>query len=295
MRKWASSLLILLSLVLAQLLPSSAQAQFGGCLPGFCGVRIGDCAEATAFFARAPGLDNAHAKAYDDLICGLVTDGVWSKFDVLHVYATQNQTIALLNLVSANYKGVGGFLPVFTVDRGFTGADGNHTIFVDTQFNPVTAVSPLFTRDDAHVSAWNVINVDSTNPIIGLSDVPSLHITTLYPEFTSSGTLYCVNCNGTISPVATADSTGFYLADRTSSTSLLGYKNGVNEFTDNANSSTPLVNGEIYVCSGNNITSTPSGSPYQTAMSSIGSSLTPTDVTNFYTRLRTYMTTVGVP
>jgi len=40
---------------------------------------------------------------------------------------------------------------------------------------------------------------------------------------------------------------------------------------------------------------TTAGSAYQCAMASIGSSLNGTDATNFYNRLRTYMTAVGVP
>jgi hypothetical protein len=37
------------------------------------------------------------------------------------------------------------------------------------------------------------------------------------------------------------------------------------------------------------------GAGYQIAMASIGSSLNSTEATNFYNRLRTYMTSMGVP
>src|SRR5258706_5828950 len=81
----------------------------------------GSCAESTAFFARTSGLDAAHIAAYNTFICGLVTDGLFSKFDVLHIYATQDSTTALLNLVSTSYNGTAVGSPTFTADRGFTG------------------------------------------------------------------------------------------------------------------------------------------------------------------------------
>ena len=79
--------------------------------------------ESAVFLARTSGLDTTHVNAYTALIDGLVADGVWSKFDVLRIYATQNSTTALLNLKSSSFTAVTHGSPSFTADRGFTGVD----------------------------------------------------------------------------------------------------------------------------------------------------------------------------
>jgi len=63
-----------------------------------------------------------------------------------------------------------------------------------------------------------------------------------------------------------------------------------------ATTNTALPNASISTIA-TNFTNVPNhfGSNIQAAMASIGSSLSSTDATNFYNRLRTYMTAVGVP
>src|SRR5262245_58714994 len=92
--------------------------------------------EAAQFLARTSGLDTAHTNAYTALIDGLVADGIWSKLDLLHIYATQDSTNALLNLISSSFTGITHGSPTFTADRGFTGVSGSSTVYIDTQFNP---------------------------------------------------------------------------------------------------------------------------------------------------------------
>lgn len=107
------------------------------------------CAEATTFLARAPGLNALHVCAYKNLICGLVTDGLWTKFDVLYIFATQNTPTSLLNLVSTNYTGVPTLAPSFTADRGYFSTGGP---YIDPVFNASSSPSPNFVRDSAHIS-----------------------------------------------------------------------------------------------------------------------------------------------
>lgn len=60
--------------------------------------------------------------------------------------------------------------------------------------------------------------------------------------------------------------------------------------------SAAVLNGNIYVLAGNTVpTGANTGGGYQTTMASIAGNLSATDVINFYNRLRTYMTAVGVP
>jgi hypothetical protein len=248
-------------------------------------------AEATAFLARTSGLDTTHTNAYVALINGLVADGIWSKLDMLHVYATQDSTTALLNLVSTSFSGTVYGAPTFTADRGFTGTNGSSSVYIDTGFNATTAPSPKFTQNSGHVSAWSVVDVGAIgNAAIGV--IASGYQTTLYPKFTDNNAYYRVNSLAT--GTANATPTGHYLARRSTSSSIDGYKNGSLAINNSSTTSAAPVNFNFYTLAANN-NGTAAGSSHQVAMASIGSSLTATEVTNFYNRLRTYMTAVGVP
>jgi hypothetical protein len=88
--------------------------------------------------------------------------------------------------------------------------------------------------------------------------------------------------------------TGFFVANRTSSTVVESWRNGVNLLTQASNSG-GLIAFPIAVTGGIVAGGPCYTSNNQVAMASIGSSLSSTDATNFYSRLRTYMTAVGVP
>lgn len=256
--------------------------------------------EASAFLARTSGLDATHTNAYTNLINGLVADAVWSKLDLLHIYATQNSTTALLNLVSTSYNGTANGSPTFTVDRGFTGTDGSATVYINTGFNAATASSPKFVQNSAHLSVWNVTNPGGgmNGAAMGTATPSSGAGNLIQPQSTTGNCALKANCNGQIDAIA-GSGTGHHVANRSGPNARDGYRNGVNiqSITSGANSGSIAVqNGNIYAIGHNNLdTPVPVGSGFQLAMISIGSSLSPTDVTFFYNRLRTYMTAVGVP
>ena len=243
------------------------------------------------FLARTSGLDTTHTNAYTALIDGLVADGVWPKLDVLHVYATQDSTTALLNLVSSNYTGSLLGTPSFTADRGFTGSIG--AVGMNTNFNPVTATSPNYTQNSAHMSVWNLTNAATTSPSIGFEG--SGFFAAMWVQYTDSKTHYVVNASSSADvPVANADARGHYIANRSTSTAMQLYKNGSSAATNSSASSIGVLSENIY-CLGDNLAGTAQGVAQQHAMLSAGSSLSSTDATNLYNRLRTYMTAVGVP
>ena len=255
----------------------------------------GTGAEATAFLARTSGLDATHTSAYAALIDGLVADGVWPKFDVLHIYATQNTATAQLNLVSSSYPATLGGSITFTADRGYTGDDGGQATFINTGFNPATAPSPKYVQNSAHLSAWSLTSTppSSGNPIMGYRGAS---INTLIYPVTGGNVAYFIINNAYGANVANANSLGHYIATRSAFNSVLGYRNGASFYTG-SEASGAVQNINIFVLSDFNSNSGGhvESSALQTAMASIGSSLTAIDVTNFYNRLRTYMTAVGVP
>lgn len=254
---------------------------------------VASCTQSGNFLARATGLDTAHQTNYDTLICGLVTDGTFAKMEALHVYATQNSSVALLNLISGSYTAIVNGAPTFTTDRGYTGVAASTTIFINTTFNPVGG-GTLFLQDGAHLSAWSVQNTaaDAASIIGAIS--PSYQ-SWIAPKFTDNNFYSRVNTNGAGNPgVANATTNGHFLGNRSSSSAIQGYKNGSMVINDAATTSSGLANLNFYVL-GHNTAGAAFGSAYQCAMSSIGGKLTSGEVTSFYNRLRTYMTAVGVP
>jgi hypothetical protein len=248
-------------------------------------------AEASAFLARTSGLDANHTSAYTTLINGLVADGLWSKFDVLYVFATQNSTTALLNLISSSYPGIPNSAPTFTADRGYNSVNGGNA-YIDTGFNPATAPSPKFTQNSAHISMWNLTNLAMSNAACGIAG-PDAHYVMIYPN--QDGTNGIAPLNQTNLPLFTAgDCRGHQLNSRTGSIVHNHYKNAVSVLSD-ATASATVPNGNIWCCFFHNLSGSGGGNGHQHAMLSIGLGMSSVDATNFYNRSRTYMTSVGVP
>ena len=246
-------------------------------------------AAAVAFLARTSGLDTTHTNAYTALIDGLVADGVWPKLDLLHVYATQDSTTALLNLVSTSFNGTAGGSPTFTADRGFTGVNNSGTVQINLNFNP-TSGTPQYTQNSAHLSVWSATNTGQ-----GAQAAIGDHFnqtSAVIPMFTDNQTYMAVN--GGYITVVSASAQGHFLANRSSSSAQQGYKNGGSIINNTTSPSGAVDNMNMYTL-GINFAGTFFGSNVQNAAVSLGSSLSSTDATNFYNRLRTYMTAVGVP
>jgi hypothetical protein len=254
--------------------------------------------QALAFLNRTSGLNFAHIKAYTDLINGLVSDGVWSKLDVLYIFATQDTTTALLNLVSTSFNGTANGSPSFTADRGYTGVDASNTVYINSGFNPTTASSPQFTTNSCHVSAWadNAVTAGSSGgAVMGQSGAGgSSNVTTIHARYSDGNAYFRINDATPLSGFTSASSVGHWLASRTGASASVGYKNGSTFGTPNQAAGT-ITSNNFFVLAYNQNGTAASGSACQITMASIGAGLTATDATNFYSRLRSYMTAVGVP
>ena len=281
---------------------SSAQrVTLGAFVPGRINVSQGQSVtpfglQATAFLNRTSGLDALHANAYNALINGLVSDGVWSKLDVLYIFATQNTTTALLNLISSSFTGTANGSPSFTTDRGYTGVDASSTVFINTGFNPTTAPSPNYVTNSCHISAWADTAVtagSSGGAFIGHSGAAG-NTSNIYGRFSDGNAYFRINDLTPAGGFTSASSLGHWLACRTGASASIGYKNGASFATLNQTAGT-LSNNNIFVLAYNLNGTASTGSACQLTMASMGGGLTATDATNFYNRLRTYMTSVGVP
>ena len=288
-------LIFLLLLLLPLLLLSPANSQFNGCLPGFCNSNISagcnTSGTAAAFLARTSGLDATHIAAYTALGNSLDAHHLVCKLDMLHIYATQDSTTALLNFVQNAYNGVAHGTPAFTADRGFLGIDNSATVYISTGFTPSTAVSPKFQFTNAHLSAWSLTSGATAQAIIGSTDATFLEA--VIPRFTDNQTYFAVNSPYPGTLPASTDGTGHFLGERIDNFVLNGYKNG-SSILSATSTSVHLLTVEIVVL-GLNQNGTIFGGGARVAQASIGAYFTPAEEALFYGDLRAYMTAVGVP
>jgi len=254
-------------------------------------VPLGTCTEASNFLARTSGLDLNHTAAYQVLICGLVTDGVWPHFDFLHVPAAQDSTTALLNLVSSSYPLVAHGSPTWTKDRGYTGVAGSTTVYLDTQFPPSTA-GGQFAQNSAHIAIWDLLDQAAGNTVAMGNENGSNKVTQIIPKF-GDGNMYFRMNGGNTSGTAIGTTLGQYITNRPNSSTVQGYKNA-NPVFSASDTSAALLSGNLFVLAENNGSGTAGGGwDGQVASDSGGSSLSATDAANYYSRMQRYLITLG--
>ena len=235
----------------------------------------------------------------DTLITSLKSGGVWTSLDRLFLFAAENSQSALRDICAAAAATVAGG-PTFTADRGYTGTDNSSTVYIDSGFNPSTG-TPNYTQNSAHISVWS--NTNATSAAGGVSigaqvSGASGQDTEIFPKFSDGKAYYRINDTslGVSGGVANADSTGYYVANRSGAATQQGYRNAVDQGIV-AVSSAAIPNGNFIILgwivypAGTHKT----GDAHQNCGVTIGGSLTSGQVTSLYNALRTYMTAVGVP
>lgn len=257
-------------------------------------VASGGCAEATAFLARTSGLDVTHTNAYTTLICGLVTDGVWSQLDALYIFATADATTANLNLKSTSFPITGGTTtPAFTADRGYKG--NGTTDFLKTGFVPSTA-GGNYTLNAASFGFYDRTNsTDTSATQMGIIDSTDDR-DQIVVVAGGSNTSFRINITSAdfVNVSYTTDTSGMYAVRRSASNAYKAFRFGNNAGTaTDAAISTNLPDVEFYICAVNQSGVGTGLTTDQIAAAFIGGGLSDTDVTNLAGRINTYMTTVG--
>lgn len=114
-----------------------------------------ETAALTSRFTTPP--TNTRMRLIDNLIISLKKANVWSKLDAFYMLAAADTQSSLLNWVSTSYNLTAVNSPAFVVDRGYTG-DGS-TSYLETSFNPTTAVGAKFTQNSASQGLWSLTNL----------------------------------------------------------------------------------------------------------------------------------------
>lgn len=246
----------------------------------------GACSEATMFLARTSGLDGTHTTAYTNLICGLVTDGIYTAFDGLYGLATQDSTTSLLNVAQNAFNLSVSGSPIFTPDSGYVASSGQ----LLTGFNPSTAVSPQYTQNSAHLSLWNLTNNTDVNAAMGNSAAGTSGESHVFVKFSDNNFYARINSAGA-GGTAISDPRGHLIGNRSSIIAIQVYQNG-SSFGSVVDTSAAPSNQAFQILG---VSGATPDNVHHIAAASFGRSLNSTEAGNYYARLRTYMTAVGVP
>lgn len=283
----------LIGLIVGALLlvvPASAQLSMMGVGAG--GPSSGACSQYTTWLtaANAAGSPTALQKStVQTLICGLVTDGVWTSLDVLYWFPLDSAPTAKINLKTPgtfNLTTAGSC--TFTAGAGATGDLATCT--GDTGYTPST--SGQITQNN--VSLGNYVTAGTGGASIGAVDSGG-NIQIISVPGTSGTGSWGMNSIGV--NAGSAFVAGDWVASRTSSTQFVIERNGAalagSPYTDN--SSATAVNNHLRVWSSSSFSGAAQSFSDNTLVSVwVGGSLTGPQRTAVHSRLNAACTAMSI-
>jgi len=245
-------------------------------------VGISYDADAAAFFTAASITDTTQKSAVNTLVLSLKSANIWSKMKALYPVVGGVASAHAVNLKTPGTYNL-SFATGWT--HSSTGMTPNGATYADSNL-----IANLIAQNSVHFSFYSRTNrAGSGSTMMGYQTATQVSI--IYPRFTDNNAYISVNRDASVGGLATAvtNTTGLYLANRTTSTNTILYKNNINSSTNSSNSIAPP---SISYCIGvaNNLSNF---DILQCAFASIGDGLTDTDATNFYNAVQTYQTTLG--
>lgn len=252
---------------------------------------------ATVAWVAAVGSSNVSAgrqTIVNNLIVGLKADGIWTKLDRLWLYAAENTQSALIDIVALDTTTLVS-TPTFTTDRGYAG-NGTST-YLNTTFNPATD-GVQYVLNSAHAAIWDNTSRGAVTSIeTGIYDGTNIaDLFVLTAAFGPTGSATRLNNSGAAGiGGSNVTSQGFVVTQRSNASTLELFFNGSSVGASGAQASSALVSLPFFVGGRNDSGVFSTGSTDQISAVSYGAALTSGQASNYYTRLRTYMTSVGVP
>lgn len=227
--------------------------------------------------------------AYCNLINGLDTDGTFSSFDLLYVFATDTTTDAKLNLVQNNFNLTANGTCTFTANQGYA-CDGSTGYFA-TGFTPSVAGGAM-TATSAHLGACVFTSRTTVHNYVEIGAQSGVYSYIDPLETTGTGSF---DLQSTAFPSTTvSNAQGNWTITRASSAGTTIYLNGtsINTPTDAGGA---LVSHSITVGAFDDGGTIDDFSTDQIGAAYGGGALTGTQVSNVYSRLHTFFSAVGAP
>lgn len=245
------------------------------------------CAQSSALQARMDGGQNA--SAVDTLVCGLVTDGVYSLLDGLWVMATNSTGNATLNWAqnafNLTWTNLGNC--TFTPNAGLTGTGLASSCWADTGYNLSTG-GGNYALNSATIGSCVLASRATSQSWVQMGAASQFS----YFQLLFTGQLTSdINANN-FPVVANANAQGSWILSRTLSTAFIIYQNGI-LFSTRPSVSGVVVARNIYLMAFNNSGSAANFTGDQASYFVLGGGLTALQVLALRTRLQTYMATVN--
>jgi hypothetical protein len=260
------------------------------------GIRVGNTsilgggfdADAQAYFDRvttAGGtLTTTEKTAVNQLVIDLKANSLWTPMKAIYPMVGSSAAACAQNLKSSSFTGT------FTSGWTFasTGVTPNGT---SAYFNTALVPSTQLTQDSTHLSFYSRTDISGTQQEIGTQ---ATNPDRFNLELRYSGNLSSDQYNfltGRVN-VANANSTGFYVASRTNSSTHKVFKNSSQIGTTNTTISgtLSLMTNALFIGAANG---SANYSTKECAFASIGDGLTDTQASNFYTLVQIFQTTLS--
>ena len=241
---------------------------------------------AAAVVAAGGTASTPYKDLVDTLIVGLKADGIWGKLDRLWLFAAENIKSALIDIRAAD-TATAANSPTFTPDRGFTGNGSSTYIISSLNLN---SGGLNYVQDSACLIGWNNTAGDEGGALVSGGFASAQ--TTLFPKYSGNCYYSITSAVGHASGVSASGATGLYSVNRSGPAQCDLYINGVATYSNSDGSSAPnaqTTNGSVWR------RWTLATRHVNAPVWVMGGSLNATEQGNLYTRLRTYMTGVGVP
>jgi hypothetical protein len=288
---WALSLALLFFVAGMFCLEQQPRAQLtmmGAGIGGFGATFSPTCAQSTAFLARTSGLDTPHKAAYDTLICGLVSDGVYAQQDSLLVFAAQDVTSSLLDLTANAHNATAVNAPTFAANQGYTG--NGTSSYIDTNYNPSVSSSGMSLNNTHGAVYFGTTQTTALVPGYGSNNSLFRMLVTGKP------TMALQNRNDASNTLSFSDASAadnrLFASTRRDSTQFFLFINGASASSVAATSTT--LSDEIYALASGTGPATFSNA--QVRALSVGQQLSDAQALALYNRLHAYMQLIaGIP
>jgi hypothetical protein len=241
--------------------------------------------DAVAFLTAAGITDATISVAINTLVIQLKAIGVWTKLKAVYPFVGGTATTHKFNLKNP-VDSDAAFRLVFSGGwtHSATGALPNGTnAFADTFLNGLT----MLTNASNHFSYYSRTSAVGASVEIGSSNGSNnfLHLRAA-TNYVSGGL--------TVVPfTSTTNAQGFWLGSKESSTSRKGFKNGVLESLITISDASAYQNLKIFIGARNDNGSAAVYSSKECALASIGDGLTTTELSNYYSAVQSFQTTLN--
>lgn len=234
--------------------------------------------------------DPDRLKLINDFIKSLISFGIWSKLDFLHILSAHAEDSSLLNWVNpGTFKATNIGSTPFEIDRGYTGNGINQ--YLNSNYIPsVNGIN--WSLNSASVGVYLRLNINESSTSIGASDyTPSLNFVIIQPCWANR--LYLSMMCGDYYPlVVNTDSRGLFISTRVASNHQLAYKAKI-AVIDSSLVSTRNMDKTFFILARNNNGSPARHSTNQISLDFAASGFSQTDVNNFYDTVKILLTGIG--